>query len=266
MTTTSEKILKTIKETHVKPQPKWRFLVRNWLTLGMFGLALLVGALSFAVMLDIIVRHDWDIYFYLHKTFAQYVLLSLPYVWMVVLALFFGVAYYDFIHIRGWYRHRVYLVVAASIFLSFGLGLVFFFAGFGKTIDRTLAKRVPFYKLMRIDKEALWNHPEEGLLEGEIIQVGGGNEFLLQDYSGRLWRVQISNIKIKNEIIDKGENVEMIGAQEGENIFVAKNIREADTEREDEFLRKRMRPPGPPDVCVGQVSCGANDSDNGSNL
>ena len=239
MTKISENILKTITEQHVKPEPKWKFLVKNWLTWIMFGLALLVGTMSFSVILDIIVRHDWDIYFYLHKTFLQYVLLSLPYVWIGLLVLFFAVAYYDFIHIRGWYRHRVYLVVLASIFLSFGCGLVFFFAGFGKTIDRVLTKKIPFYEKVKIDKEQLWNHPDEGLLEGEIIEVKNENEFVLEDPSGKQWDVQNANMKVNSKVVNKGESVEIIGGKKGVNDFVAKNIREADNEKEDEFIRKR---------------------------
>ncbi|MEI8343702.1 MAG: hypothetical protein WCF93_01980 [Candidatus Moraniibacteriota bacterium] len=268
MTTTSEKILKTIKEANVKPQPKWKFLVKNWLTWVMFVSALLVGALSFAVMLDIIARHDWDIYFYLHKTFLQYMLLSLPYVWIVFLIVFFGVAYYDFIHIRGWYRHRVYLVVIASVFLSVGCGLIFFFAGFGKTVDRILTKNMPFYGLVKINKEQLWNHPDEGLLEGEIIEVKNPDEFVLEDPSGKQWDVQDVNAKVNGKVINQGENVEIIGGKKSENGFVAKKIREADNEKEDEFIRKRLRPTGygGDEPCGQQSNCSANDSDGGNNL
>lgn len=265
MTITSEKVLKTIKDAQVKPEPKWKFLVRNWLTLGMFGLALLVGALSFAVMLDIIVRHDWDIYFYLHKTFAQYVLLSLPYVWMVVLALFFAVAYYDFIHIRGWYRHRVYLVVATSIFLSFGFGLVFFFAGFGKTIDRVLTRNIPLYGRVKINKEQLWNHPEEGLLGGEIIEVKNDGEFILKDNAGKQWEIQDENTKLNKKNINKGENVEIIGKKEDATSFIAKNIRQADSEKEDEFIRRRNKSHNDKDVDNEKENSDTNDGENVEN-
>ncbi len=241
MTTTSEKILKTIKEAKVKPQPKWKFLVKNWSFWIMFGLSLLVGALSFSVMLDLIICHDWDIYFYLHKTFLQYVLLSLPYVWIILLILFLGVAYFHFTHIRGWYRHRVYLVVSASVFLSIICGIFFFFAGFGKTIDRIATRNLPIYGRVKINKENLWNHPEEGLLSGKIIQLENENEFILEDFFGRKWSVLDSGVGLGVRNIGIGEEVEMIGFREGIDRFVAKNIREADTEKEGEFIRKKNR-------------------------
>ncbi len=239
MTKISENILKTITEARVKPEPKWKFLVKNWSTLIMFGLSLLIGALSFAVMLDIMVRHDWDIYFYLHKTFLQYALLSLPYVWILLLALFAGVAYYDFIHIRGWYRHRVYLVVLASIFLSVGCGIVFFLAGFGKIIDRALTKNIPAYGLVKVNKEELWNHPDDGLLGGEIIEVKNENEFVLEDATGKQWEIRDSEAKLNSKNINKGESVELIGSREAGDKFVAKKIREADNEKEDDFIKQR---------------------------
>jgi signal transduction histidine kinase len=239
MTKISENILKTIAETKVRPEPRWKFLVKNWSTLIMFGLSLLIGALSFAVMLDIIVRHDWDIYFYLHKTFLQYALLSLPYVWILLLALFTGVAYYDFIHIRGWYRHRVYLVVLASIFLSVGCGIVFFLAGFGKIIDRALTKNIPAYGLVKVNKEELWNHPDDGLLGGEIIEVRNENEFVLEDATGKQWEIRDSEAILNSKNINKDESVELIGSRGTGDKFVAKKIREADSEKEDEFIKKR---------------------------
>lgn len=260
MTTISEQILKKIKDAEIKPQPRWKFLVKNWLTWFMFLSALLVGALSFAVMLDVIVRHDWDIYFYLHKTFLQYLLLSLPYVWIILLVLFFGVAYYDFIHIRGWYRHRVYLVVIASVFMSVGCGLVFFFAGFGKAIDRALTKKVPAYGLVRVNKEQLWNHPDEGLLEGEIVDIKyDQSEFVLQDSSGKKWDVRDADTKLNAKNIDKGESVEIIGKKEGADKFSAKEIREADNEKEDEFIKKRKS--RAPAFCKQKDKCDIDNED-----
>ncbi len=239
MTKISENILKTIEAQHVKPEPKWKFLAKDGFVWVAFVALLLVVALAFAVILDFVANYDWDIYTYLHKTFLQYVLLSLPYVWIALLALFFAVAYYDFIHIRGWYRHRVYLVVLASIFLSFGCGLIFFFAGFGKTIDRALTKNVPFYEKVKINKEQLWNHPDQGLLEGEIVEVKNENEFVLEDPSGKQWEVQDASIQMNKDVINQGENVEIIGGEKDSNDFVAKSIREADNEREDEFIKKK---------------------------
>ncbi|NTV41093.1 MAG: hypothetical protein HGA61_02360 [Candidatus Moranbacteria bacterium] len=242
MTTTSEKILKTIKEAKVKPQPKWKFLVKNWSFWIMFGISLLVGALSFSVMLDLIIFHDWDIYFYLHKTFLQYVLLSLPYVWIILLIIFLGVAYFHFTHIKGWYRHRVYLVVSASVFLSFVCGIIFFFAGLGKTIDRIMTRNLPIYGRVKINKENLWNHPEEGLLSGKIIRLEDENKFILEDFFGKKWSVRDSGIGLSGRNIGIYEEVEMIGFREDSDRFVARNIREADTEREGEFIRKKNRP------------------------
>lgn len=226
MTKISENILKKIQEAQVKPEPKWKFLVKNWLIWVVFGSALFVGALSFAVILDIMVNYDWDIYTYLHQTFFQYVLFSLPYVWIGLLGLFFGIAYYDFIHLKGWYRYRVPLVFAASLFLSFGLGTIFFFAGFGENIDSSLDENVPIYKAAKVDRQQIWSHPNEGLLEGEIIKIEGGDEFVLRDSSGKMWDIQDRDKNEDDRNFVEGERVRIIGDRETDNKFMAKNIRE----------------------------------------
>ncbi len=239
MTKISEKILKTIDKENVKPAPKWKFLVKNWFVWIMFGLALLIGALFFAVILDILINHDWDICYYLHKTFIQYLLLSLPYVWIVLLMLFSWVAYYDFIHIRGWYRHRVYLVVGASVFLSAGCGVCFFYAGLGKVVEHAFADKVPFYGLVKMDKDELWNHPEEGLLRGSVIEIKNEEEFVLEDVAGKQWKVKDINVKLEGKKVNKGEGVEMFGNKKNDDEFIAEKIRETDYEKKDSHEKRK---------------------------
>jgi len=231
MTKISENILRTITDTQVKPEPKWKFLAKNWLTLFLFGFSLLVGALSFAVILDIMANYDWDIYTYLHQTFLQYVLFSLPYVWITLLALFLGLAYYDFIHIKGWYRYRMYLVFFGSLFLSIGLGTAFFFVGFGNNIDTALNENVPLYKASKVNLEEIWNHPDEGLLEGEIVRIEGRSDFVLKDPAGKYWSIQDGDNDEDDRNFVEGEIVRIIGDRQADDKFKAKDIREDKKEK-----------------------------------
>ena len=210
----------------MEPEPKWKFSAKNLVEWVMFFVAIVVSALSFSVMIDMLVGHDWDLYTYLHKSFLQYLFLSLPYVWIVCVILFSWFAYYNFVHTKGWYKHRVYLVILASIFLSVFLGLVFFFLGFGRKVDEVMSNNVPYYNLMKMNKKEIWGHPDEGLLGGTIIGIKSQNEILIADNNEQVWDVQASNVYRNMPDIQLGEKIKVIGVEKNGHIFVAKEIRE----------------------------------------
>lgn len=227
MTTTSEKILKDIKEKHICPCPRWRFMLKNWAFWLMFAVALFVGALSFAVILDVLINHDWDIYLRLHKTFWQFILLSMPYLWIVCLIFFAWIAYYDFVHIKGWYHHSVYAVVSGSILASLLLGILLFYSGVGKKIDQALDDKMPFYGMMNMNKRSLWCRPEMGLLGGEIVRMPRPEprEFIIKDCHGNEWNVRNPMPQMKPIMVRVGERVKVIGREMDERMFEAEELR-----------------------------------------
>jgi hypothetical protein len=225
MTTTSEKILQSIKEENIQPQPRWKFLAKNSALWIMFAIALFVGALSFSVIVNLLMDHDWDIYLRLHKTFGQYMLLSLPYLWIMCLLIFSSLAYYDFVHIKGWYRHRVYAVVSISIIGSLFLGILLFCSGVGKKIDQVLDARVPFYEMMNINKKKIWCHPDEGLLGGEIMKMPmeTPDRFTIVDCNGHIWEIDKSELRSFG--IKVGEKIKIIGKEINGRQFEAEEFR-----------------------------------------
>jgi hypothetical protein len=227
MTKTSEKILQDIKEKNICPAPRWKFLAKNSVIWSMFIVSLFVGALAIAVILDLLVNHDWDIYIQLHKTFWQFILLSLPYLWIVILFLFFGAAYYDFMYTKRWYRHKVYVVVLISIASSVGVGTVFFYSGIGNKIDKIFDENVPFYGVISLDKRKLWCHPEEGLIGGEImeVQMHDPEKFVVRDCHGNKWEIEKSKPPFPPFIMRVGERIKVIGREMEEQRFEADEIR-----------------------------------------
>ncbi|HEX8974366.1 MAG TPA: hypothetical protein VF817_02665 [Patescibacteria group bacterium] len=229
MTTTSEKIIKTIKESHLEPAPKWRFLAKNWVFWTLFAIALVIGALSFATMLDVIVGHDWDIYPYLHKSFWTFLFISLPYLWIIFLSLFAWAAYFNFIHTKGWYHHRVYLVVLASAGLSVAAGCVLFYYGVGGKIEESVSANLPYLNaISSVDKKTVWDHPDDGLLGGQVVLIESSSQFMIQDLENKQWQVIDESAADKHVEVEIGEKVKIIGQEKAGNTFVAKEIREWD--------------------------------------
>jgi hypothetical protein len=231
MTTTSEKILEKIKQQQICPEPLWKVKLRHLIFWAMFVLAIIVGALSFAVILETMVYHDWDIYFYLHKNLFEYVMISLPYVWILFLALFSWFAYYNFRHTKGWYRHRTYLVILASIFLGMALGVASFFLGFGRQLDKIFLNSVPYYLKVSLDKKGIWCHPANGLLEGKIVEIKNPQEFVVKSCNGRNINIEGSAVDIHGAEVENGEDVKVIGEEISPDVFVAKEVRDLDSPR-----------------------------------
>lgn len=225
MTITSEKILKDIKEKKICPKPRWFFTVRNSAFWFLFIAAIFIGALSFAVIMGVLLDHDWDIYLRMHKTFLQYILLSLPYLWIVCLIFFSWVAYRDFVHIKGWYHHSVYMIISICVLASLLLGIGLFYSGVGKKIDDILDSRVPFYGIMNVNKKKIWCQPKEGLLGGEITKItqDSPERFVVKDCHGREWIIE--RFGLKPFAIRIGDRIKIVGEKASENLFKAEELR-----------------------------------------
>src|SRR3989344_8809285 len=98
------KIIETIKDEGLRPKPRWQFLLKNYVLWGLTLLAILIGSLSFAVIIYMFVNSDWEVYALVADNITAYVFLILPYFWILFLALFALVAYYNLRHTKNGYR------------------------------------------------------------------------------------------------------------------------------------------------------------------
>lgn len=236
MTNISNKVLDELKSKKIKPIQKWKFLLKNYVLWIASVLAIILGSISFSVILYQLISNDWDIYKYLDKTFAGYVLLALPYFWIIFLILFVFIAFYNYKHITGSYRYKAYLILIFSILISMILGIIFFYAGLGSKIDQVFSQSFPFYFKMR--RGPAWNQPEHGLLTGKLIKMQDNNNFFIQDCNIKDWKIKTNEKTIWKPAGDLqlGEELRMIGEKINEEEFYANEIRR--------MLKKRFRDKG----------------------
>lgn len=224
-----DKVLCKIKEEKIEPKPRWQFLLKDYFVWLAFAVSVIVGGLAFCVVLSIISDNDWDIYRYLNLSPAKHVLLSLPYIWIVLIFLFLGLAFYNFKHTKSGYRRGAFLVLGLSIAGSFVLGSFFHALGWGGKIDRIFAKNVPLYQNIHCccNRQDIWTQPEKGLLGGQIIEVKQETGFDLEDFRGMSWEVEKdSQTLIRGPVlVRKGEKVKLIGEKKAEKRFRAREIR-----------------------------------------
>jgi hypothetical protein len=229
MSELGKKVLEKIKEEKIGPKPRWRFLFKDYFIWLMFLISLIIGAIAFCVSLHILFENDWDLYQYLHRSLAGHILISIPYLWIIFLILFIGVAYYNFKHTKEGYRRETYMIVGLSIVGSLILGTFLHTVGAGQTVEDVVASSIPFYEKLTCchDRTDIWDQPEKGLLGGKITKTLNNKEFELKDFRGVFWQVQENEDTLEYEPvrIEAGEEIKIIGEKEQENVFWAREIR-----------------------------------------
>lgn len=217
----TDKILNKIKDGHMSPKPRWQFLLKNYVVWLIGILALLIGAASVSVMIYLFRFNDWEIYEETHKSLAEFFLLTLPYFWIIFLALFVFIVYYNLKHTKRGYRYPLYIVILAPVSLSIFLGTIFFTLGCGEKIDSILGSQAPFYDIVINRHVDFWSQPGEGRLAGLIISEPSDSHFILLDRNQKEWTVilETENFLSPVEAVVIGQPVHLLGEVVGENEF-----------------------------------------------
>lgn len=222
-----KEVFEKIKSGDITPKPRWYFSLKNSAFWAAFAASVLVGAVAFAVILFSFTDNDWTIYTRLHKSFLEYFIASLPYFWIAWIILFSLISYAEFRRTKRGYRITTYLVIAGSVVLSMLLGTALFFSGLGGETHELLIEHVPYYRNLVFDKRGTWSQPSLGLLSGTIRTVQGGGVFTLEDWQGRLWRVQAEQAAWHLPYAPQAaETVRMVGEMSDADLFRADEIRE----------------------------------------
>src|ERR1035437_9356019 len=95
-----------IKVDHIAPVPRWHFLIKSYVFWTLFVCSIILGSLSFSVIVHIINSGDLDIFNQFHKNLFSSALMMLPYFWFCSVALFALVAYYNWKHTRLGYKFK----------------------------------------------------------------------------------------------------------------------------------------------------------------
>jgi len=218
----SSKILQLIKEKQISPKPKWFFILKNSLIWLLSTLSLIIGALSFAIILHLVINNDWDVYKNINDSLIGFILLTLPYFWFIFLIIFIFLGYYNFKLTQKGYKFPFLAVLFINILISIIFGTFLYNMGIGQTIDQTLAKKAPLYNKYINKREHIWCQPEQGRLAGIIIEIKDENIFLLHDITKKEWQV-IYNQPVMFQM-HPGIKIRIIGQQVEPATFNAMQI------------------------------------------
>ena len=223
----SKNILERIKKGSIKPIPKWHFMLKNSFIWGLFVVNLLLGAIGFAVVIYLLANNDavWD--FSLTANVLQWILLTVPIVWISLTLFFLFVAYYNFKNTEDGYRASVGSKLLINIGVAVLLGLALYTSGFSARLNRLFSDTIPLYSQTFDMREKVWMRPEEGYLSGDIVSVDEDEKVVrLKDLNGEEWSVKYVNAVVRYRVIlDVGERVKVMGNAVSKEVFEALEIR-----------------------------------------
>lgn len=237
MTSLSQEIIGKIKHDHIAPVPRWHFLLKSYAYWLFLGMSIILGSLSFSVIVHILRTGDLGMLKHLQGNIFTSSVMLLPYFWFFSLCVCELVAYYNWKHTRGGYRFRRRWIMFSSVAASVLFGSGLYAMGMGEAIDETMARSIPFYDQSKHSaRRQIWMQPERGLLVGKIIQVGPQEGvILIEDEGGNSWMVKKSVTPLPPPVgIKKGKVVKIVGSKEKDYVFSAKEIRRCGDCRRDE--------------------------------
>ena len=239
----SKKILNTIKEKKILPKPRWEFVLKNYFVWSIGILALIVGSLAFSVIIYMSKYNDWDVYQSIESNLVKFILMTLPYFWLICLILFIIVAFYNFKHTKKGYRFNLTTIIIAIISISLLSGVLLYNFGLGHAIDKLSTERLPFYEKLMNNRRAIWQNPNKGFLICEVIEVVDDKNIITEDPTGNIWNIIIKDtLPNFSNIIQKGDKVKIIGEKQNDNLFYAKMIMPVRPPMETWFNARRPMP------------------------
>ena len=138
MSQLAKSIIGKIKKKQIKPTPKWVFLFKRSVVWSLFGLSVLFGSMAISIILFEMRDMDYAVYKEMGSSLTGFVLLALPYFWLVLLAGFLALACYHFRHTKSGYHHNMFAIVVLSLVISIIFGTGLYATGISENLENSL--------------------------------------------------------------------------------------------------------------------------------
>jgi hypothetical protein len=222
-----QETIEKIKNQHLTPEPRWKYLAKKYFLWVLFGLVVILTAISFSAAVDNANNLDWDLYRFMHQNMIAYYLSIAPYFWIISVAFFLIAAFFEIRRTETGYRYSWLKISAITIGGTLLFSMFILFGGLGGKFNSALAKTFPnFSRHMVVTKESQWMQPEKGFLAGTIKSVSGNN-LEIDDLNGKDWNIQTDEKTSVRPSVDvsQKETIKIIGTKRDANNFKADEIR-----------------------------------------
>ncbi|MCK5616558.1 hypothetical protein KAR91_82615, partial [Candidatus Pacearchaeota archaeon] len=158
MSNLSKSIIDKIKKEKVKPTPKWVFLLKYSVVWGLFVTSVIFGSIAMSIIFFQYRDATGDIYNQIGDGVVEFVLLALPYFWILLMVGFLALAYYHVRHTKAGHRYNVFAIIGLSVITSLILGSALYASGFSEKLEN-LFQEIPHYERLHVGKRILWQRP-----------------------------------------------------------------------------------------------------------
>ncbi len=242
-----EKLFKEIKEKEIKPRARWSFAAREYAIWALGALSLIIGAAAFAVIIYLVGNNDWELYREFSGSIWEFVLLTLPYFWIIFLSLFVIAVSYEIRHTKRGYRISLPFMAMGSVLISVFLGILFHQAGLGRLIDDVLGKSLPVFGEMMNPGVRIWDDPSHGRLLGLVVSKEAEGRYRLVDIDKEEWLIDMSGAELsRGQSIELGRPIKLLGSTSDGSIFMVERILRHDGPGRMMMHRLREEFPMPP--------------------
>lgn len=222
----SKDTLRKIKEQGIVPRTKGYFLLKRSTVWGLFVLSVILGSIAASAAIFQINNTEWELFRHYRHSILEFILLFIPYFWIMFLIGFSIVAYYYFRRTQSGHRYRTVTAVVLSVLLSVIGGAVIYAAGLSERLESVFEEKLPFYHGVTDHNRMVWMSPEKGLLAGKIIGVPKEGIIRLKDLDGKEWNVTTNGATWRGRLMPSIDlEIKLIGTRTGKDSFSAREIR-----------------------------------------
>jgi len=238
----AQKIIEKIKTDRLKPIPAWKFRFKKILILFFYLLFVLIGAVSFSIILYSIQQADFDLLKHMDHSTIEFLLVLAPVLWLSSLIIFLLASIYSAQYTKKGYKITKSRWLILSTGLSMALGTLFFITGGANWFENSFANNLEIYKSIQEKKITIWNQAEEGRISGSIIDVKSDTIFL-RDFQGHRWKLLINeNTFISPRVLlEIGEEIKINGSLINDTTFRATDIKPWSGKNFQKKNRKNMK-------------------------
>lgn len=203
-----------IEREKVCPRPKYLFWGKECSFWVLWLVAVVVGALAFAVTMLVMLHGQYALYEATHENFITFMVDVLPYLWIFILGLVTIAAVYNMRHTKHGYRYPVWMLIASSVVLSFAGGSALHYFGLGYRLDEIMGKHLAVYMSQEKIEREMWQVPEKGRLVGRLVYttLSPTTTVVFEDAAGERWRIEMADLSPADmELVASKKTVRLLG-------------------------------------------------------
>ncbi len=138
-----DEVIKKIKDSRIKPIPKFWFVIKNILFIVGFLIFFCIGALSISVIISVLTD---NVEFYRLTNNSLFAFLNvLPYFWIILLIIFLVIAYLNSKNINNSYKYFTLKNILATLLLCLLCGTFLHVIGISSILEHEIATHSKIY-------------------------------------------------------------------------------------------------------------------------